>query len=77
VASSSSPYASKSDAFRQPVVPSMDPSRAELESLEGPNRDVTRVGVDGADPTLTHDVLSSRSREGQWGEQLFDPCQSI
>lgn len=51
-----------------------DPSTAGSELDDGLiRRDATRaVGGDGegADPTLTHDLLSSRSREGQWGELI-------
>ena len=47
-----------------------DPSRAGAELEDGTRRDLTRaVGAngEGADPTLTHELLDSRSREGIWG----------
>ncbi|WVW81413.1 hypothetical protein I302_103406 [Kwoniella bestiolae CBS 10118] len=45
-----------------------DPSRAGSQI----DRDSTKVtGVDGTDPTLTHDLLTLRSREGQWARDGY------
>ncbi|WWD06201.1 hypothetical protein V865_004287 [Kwoniella europaea PYCC6329] len=48
-----------------------DPSRAGSQI----ERDATKVtGADGTDPTLTHDLLTLRSREGQWARDgYFSP----
>lgn len=50
-----------------------DPSQAGAALDDGVRRDVTRaVGGDGegADPTLTHALLNSTDREGQWGRSI-------
>ncbi|OCF70938.1 ATP-dependent Clp protease ATP-binding subunit ClpX [Kwoniella mangroviensis CBS 8886] len=45
-----------------------DPSRAGSQI----ERDATKVtGADGTDPTLTHDLLTLRSREGQWARDGY------
>lgn len=69
--SSSSAYASRSDTFGRGGSKSSDSAQGSSELDELINRDSTRVigtGEEGADPTLTHDMLTSRSREGRSGE---------
>ncbi|OCF30794.1 ATP-dependent Clp protease ATP-binding subunit ClpX [Kwoniella heveanensis BCC8398] len=52
-----------------------DPSRGGSQLDDGRRqRDATKVtgaGADGADPTLTHDMLTFRSREGQWARNGY------
>ncbi|WVR03209.1 hypothetical protein IAU60_000200 [Kwoniella sp. DSM 27419] len=51
-----------------------DPSRGGMQLEDGPRsgRDATKItGADGADPTLTHDLLTLRSREGQWARDGY------
>ncbi|KAK4686844.1 ATP-dependent Clp protease ATP-binding subunit ClpX, partial [Tremellales sp. Uapishka_1] len=54
-----------SSSQRLPPLSPIDPSRANLD-LE---RDITRIGS-SPDPTLTHDLLTDRSREGRWAKGL-------
>ncbi|WWC85459.1 ATP-dependent Clp protease, ATP-binding subunit ClpX [Kwoniella dendrophila CBS 6074] len=49
-----------------------DPSRGGTQLEDGFKRDATKVtGADGTDPTLTHDLLTLRSREGQWARDGY------
>ncbi|WWC57738.1 uncharacterized protein I303_100272 [Kwoniella dejecticola CBS 10117] len=49
-----------------------DPSRGGTQLDDGIKRDATKVtGADGTDPTLTHDLLTLRSREGQWARDGY------
>ncbi|WRT63352.1 uncharacterized protein IL334_000257 [Kwoniella shivajii] len=51
---------------------SWDPSKAGTQLEDGHKRDATTVtGADGTDPTLTHDLLTDRSREGQWARDGY------
>ncbi|WWD22911.1 hypothetical protein CI109_107406 [Kwoniella shandongensis] len=64
-------YSSSSSSSSQIDSPvSWDPSRAGTQIGRG---DATRVtgAEDGTDPTLTHDLLTSRSREGQWARDGY------
>ncbi|WVF66679.1 hypothetical protein IAT40_001420 [Kwoniella sp. CBS 6097] len=57
-----------------------DPSRGGSQLEDGrKQRDATKVtgaGADGADPTLTHDMLTFRSREGQWARNGYFSAKS-
>ncbi|WWC67201.1 uncharacterized protein I206_101108 [Kwoniella pini CBS 10737] len=49
-----------------------DPSRGGSQLEDGHKRDATKVtGAEGTDPTLTHDLLTLRSREGQWARDGY------
>ncbi|KAK8844537.1 hypothetical protein IAR55_006384 [Kwoniella newhampshirensis] len=65
----------REDIFSRTDSPvSWDPSRAGTHLDNSERGDATRMtGADGAgaDPTLTHDLLTLRSREGQWARDGY------
>ncbi|RSH89620.1 hypothetical protein EHS25_002171 [Saitozyma podzolica] len=72
--SSSSAYTSRSDTFGRGDSKLSDSAQGSSELDDIIDRDSTRVigtGEEGADPTLTHDMLTSRSREGRWARDGF------